>query len=128
MNDKELQRIQDEIMADLNKEQKVEKEIKNSSKEITSHLLISKKINAEIDNVLYMFNYRLINGKQGKRMIYMLVANVTKYQIAGKKYVPFVATAELDDRYSEFDNVNTVVEAFIRHVTGNIKPDILDGE
>jgi hypothetical protein len=127
MDDKELQKIQDEILSGLDKEQKIEENIVQSADEIASHLLISKKVNAEINDTQYMITYRLLNSGK-KQYIFMVVANINKFKIAGSSYKPYTATAEMDTRYSEHDNIKATVEAFIRHVTGRIKPETLEGE
>jgi ethanolamine ammonia-lyase small subunit len=125
MDDKKLQQIQDELMKEMDKEQKIETEIVQSSEEIAANLILSKKCTADINGTQFLFNYRLLKGSK-KSIIYMLVANTTKYKIAPEKYIPFTATAEMDLRYSEKDNLKTVVEAFIRHVTDRVKPETLE--
>lgn len=125
MDDRKLQQIQDELMRELDQEQKIEKEIVQSSEDIAAHLMLSKRCVTEINGTQYLFNYRLLQNA-GKSVMYMLVANTVKYKIASDKYIPFTATAEMDHRYTERDNVKTLVEAFIRHVTDRIKPDTLE--
>lgn len=125
MDDKKLKQIQDELMKEIDNEQKIETMIINSSEEIAAHLLISKKINAEVNDKPYMFSYRLLN-KADKKIMYVLIADITKYKISGAKYVPFSATAEMDLQYSEKDNLKVVIEAFIRHITDRVKADVLE--
>jgi hypothetical protein len=125
MDDKKLQQIQDELMRELDKEQKIETEIVQSSEDIAANLLLSKRCTADINGTQFLFNYRLLKNNE-KSSMYVLVANITKYKIAPEKYIPFTATAEMDPRYSERDNLKTVVEAFIRHITDRVKPDTLE--
>lgn len=125
MDDRKLQQIQDELMRELDKEQKIETEIIQSSEDIAGNLLLSKKCVAEINGTQYLFNYRLLKNNE-KSIMYILVANTVKYKISPDKYIPFTATADMDPRYSERDNLKTVVEAFIRHVTDRIKPGTLE--
>lgn len=58
--------------------------------------------------------------------IVLIAANVNKYKLTGGKYIPFTAKGKVDKNYSLKDNVKTVVEGLVRHITGNIKPEILE--
>lgn len=125
MNEDQLKKIEQELMTEIDQEQKIETMITNSSDEIASHLLVSKKINAEVNDKAYMFSYRLLQ-KGDVKIMYILIADIVKYKIAGKQYVPFSATAEMDLQYSEKDNLKVVIEAFIRHITDRVKADVLE--
>lgn len=122
-----LLKIQNEIMEEMDKEANMEKHIMDSSEQIASQLMSTKKITTEINGTPYMFSYRVLENEDSK-FIFMLVANTIKYKIAQEKYKPFKATAEMDLRYSLKDNLQTVVETFIRHITGHIKPTDLEDD
>lgn len=134
MDNEKLMQIQQEIMKGLDEEKKIDEEIMNSSEEIASKLLSSNKAKAIIDNSNYTFIYRVINSKKkasatkivDTKIIILTVANDIKYKISGNKYRPFFCTAEMDTSRNLKDNLKTVVEAFIRHKTGKMKPEYLE--
>lgn len=127
MDENKIQKIQDELLANLDAETKTENDIKDLSDIITGHLMVSKRCKADINNKDYDFAYRLIPAMHGKpSILYMVVADVIKQQIAGNKYTPFTVNAHMDQRYAERDNLKTLIESFIRHITGRVKPETLE--
>lgn len=125
MDDKQLQKIQDEIMSEMDRESQIEKNISNSTEAITQHLIARSKCHTEINGTEYMFSYRLLKNET-QNILYLLVANVVKFKLAGNQYVPYSATAPMDMQYSESDNLKVVVEAFIRHITDRVKVGTLE--
>jgi hypothetical protein len=124
LNEQKLQQIQDEIMSGMDHELKLEKHILESSDEIASHLILTKKVVAEVNGTPYTFAFKLLENATG-RHIYMLAANNIKRSITPEKYVPFSISAKVDEDYTLKDNLKTAVEGFIRHITGAIKPEVL---
>lgn len=125
MDEKKLKQIEQELIQEIDNEQKIETHIFESSEEIAAHLVLNKRVQAEVNDRLYKFSYRLLE-KQDKKILYVLIADVLKYNVAGNKYIPFSAHAEMDTRYSERDNLKAVIEGFIRHITGRQKPEVLE--
>jgi len=125
ISEEKLQQIQNEIINSMDKEVKEEEEIIEMSKIVASKLLSNKKTTFEFNNITYEIAYRIL-AKNNKKFIYTMIANVTKQKIMGGKYIPFSATGEVDQNYSMYDNLKTVIETFIRHVTGKIKPEELN--
>lgn len=58
--------------------------------------------------------------------ITILMADINKHKLTGGKYIPYTATGKVDKQYSVRDNIATVVEGLLRHITGLIKPEILE--
>lgn len=58
--------------------------------------------------------------------IIILMADINKHKLTGGKYLPYTATSKVDKRYSVRDNIVAAVEGLVRHVTGMIKPEILE--
>lgn len=125
MNDEKLKQIEQEILSEIDKETRIETEIVQASEEIASHLIVSKTVRTEIDGRAFHFRYRVLNGPKSK-VIFMVAADIIKFELLQQKYKPFTISFEMDERYSEKDNLKTGVEAFIRHITGHIRPDVLD--
>lgn len=122
MNEEQLQRIQDEIMRGMNKEQQMEDMVKNMSGEIAAKLSLQAKTHAEVEGMEYMFAYRQITvGK--KPGIFMTVANINKYRILQDKYRPYTVTAEIDNAFTMTENLQAIVEAYLRHILDMVKVD-----
>jgi hypothetical protein len=126
MNDKQLEQIQNELMKNLDDESRLEDHIKQSSETIASYLMGHEACNIDINNIPFRIKYKLLDMKNGNKLIYMLAANMTKYRITPEKYVPFSISANVDEQYSLQDNLKAVAEGFVRHITGRIKPDMLE--
>lgn len=58
--------------------------------------------------------------------ITILMADINKHKLTGGKYLPYTATGKVDKQYSVRDNIVAVVEGLVRHITGLIKPEILE--
>lgn len=139
---KEIERSYDverEIRKNIDKEVKTEEEILEASLAIADNLLNTPKVKAIIDERQYLITMRVqpmlvkkIHMKTKEVIevpedhIVLIIADIAKYNLSAGKYIPFTAKAQVDKDYSLRDNLKTVVEGFIRHITGNIKPEILE--
>ncbi|MED1125231.1 hypothetical protein [Bacillus atrophaeus] len=124
MKESDIQRIQDEIMSGMNKEQAAEEMVKNLSEEIAAKLVLDNRTTAEVEDTEYMFAYKTIS--QGKRKgIFMTVANMNKYRIVQEKYKPYTVTAEFDNNFTLRENLQAVVEAYLRHILDMVKAEEL---
>lgn len=138
MDDKKLEQIQNELMKEIDKEQKTEEDIISAAETIASGLITLGKMGAAVDGKEFMFAFKILEkpkfvldkDKVKKQIqvkyIYMIVTDVIKYQIANGKYKPFIVDAEMDERYDLKANLKAAVEGFIRHITGRIKPEMLE--
>lgn len=64
--------------------------------------------------------------KRFSRVIRVVISNESSRQIAGDRYVPYTLEAEIDNNLSARENYRTIFEAFLRHVCGAIKPEVLE--
>jgi hypothetical protein len=126
MDDKQLKQIQDELMQSLDEESKLEEHIKVSSETIAAYLMNHSSCNIDINNTHYRIKYKLLDMRNGEKLIYMLAANMVKYKIAPEKYVPFSISANVDNDYTMQDNIKAAAEGFVRHITGRIKPEMME--
>lgn len=124
MNEKELKRIGQELLKGLDKEQEAEEMVAELSNEIAAKLTLQSKASAEIDGTEYVFAYRqiMIGNKKG---IFMIVVNANKYRLLQEKYRPYTVTAEIDNDFSLRENLQSIVEAYLRHILDMVKPDEL---
>ena len=126
MTDQDLKLLEQEMIKSMDDELKVETEIREKSAYIGQLLMSSEKIKIEIDEKEFSIAYRII--KKSKKDILLVVAtNLFTYSIApAGKYKPYTILVEVDTEYSMQENVTAAIEAFIRHLTGKIKPEILE--
>lgn len=61
-----------------------------------------------------------LNGKKG---INIVVADMVKFKLLREKYIPYQVTVEIDNNFSEVENLRAAVEAFFRHVTNLAQPE-----
>ena len=125
MEEKQLDQIQNELLKDIDSETETDKNIKTAAEEIAAALFLSNKTRYSFNNVPYCFRYIF---DRGHNKIIIIAANEIKFQIAGSKYKPFVIESDVQTGYTEKECIVAAVEGFIRHVTGNIKPEILDDD
>lgn len=125
MEEKQLDQIQNELLKDIDSETETDKNIKTAAEEIAAALFLSNKTRYSFNNVPYSFRY-IFDRSHNK--IIIIAANEIKFQIAGSKYKPFVIESDVQTGYTEKECIVAAVEGFIRHVTGNIKPEILDDD
>lgn len=123
MDERELQNIENELLSNINEEVKADNEIINAAEEIAATLILSGSTQYSFNDIVYSFRY--ICNSQTKT-ITIVVANVNKYKIAGNKYKPFIINVTLDESYSELQCATSAIEAFIRHVTGTMKPEYIE--
>ena len=58
--------------------------------------------------------------------ITLVAADTNLHKLTGGKYIPYTATGKIDKQYSVRDNIVAVAEGLVRHITGLIKPEILE--
>lgn len=139
---KEIQKsfeLEKELKKKLDKDIKSEEEILTASLSIAENLLHNSKVRAVIDGKQFLVTMKVQSIKVKKihlvskktidvpeDFIVLLFADINKYNLTGGKYLPFTAKAKIDKQYSMKDNIKTIVEAFIRNITGNIKPEMIE--
>lgn len=129
MDDKTLENIQKELEQQIDKDVTEEKIVVESSIEIAKNILNAKnhRCKAIINNEKFLLSYMpYINPKDNKRMICILSVNIAHYKISLGNYRPAKIEAEFDDNFTEEENLQRVIESYIRHVTGLIKPEEIE--
>lgn len=122
MDDKQLERIQEDLLAQVNAPLELEQRIKDISSKVAFDLYASKKALIEFEDTQYLFKSRniLLNEKKG---INIVVADMVKFKLLREKYIPYQVTVEIDNNFSEVENLKAAVEAFFRHVTNLVQPE-----
>ena len=131
--------IEKEMLKEIDKEIKAEEEIIQDSLAIADALMANSKVKVEIDGRAFMVAMKIVPKLVQKihivskeiievpeDHIFLIIADINKYNLTGGKYKPYTVEGKIDHDYSMRDNLKTVIEGFIRHITGNIKPEILE--
>ena len=121
MNEEELQKIEQELLKQIDQEVDQDKQITQQAQEIAASLSLQGMANASINGREFAITY----NTRGKN-IAMVAADRAKYQLVGEKYRPYVIQAEVDNKFSLRENLEAVVESFIRHLVGAIHPEPLE--
>lgn len=122
-SDKELEKIQNDIIKQMDQEKDEDYQLKEHAKSIAKNLAKSNKCNVEWNNKHLSMIYKLDSQKN---LIYLIVANKDLYKIAPEKYKPLVLTYEILNDLSLEENLNTAVEAYFYHVLGKANVNIED--
>lgn len=131
--------MEKDMLNELDKEIKAEEEILQDSLAVADALMANPKVKVEIDGRAFLIAMKVV-PKLVKKVhivtkdiievpvdhIFLIIADIHKYNLTGGKYKPYTVEAAIDENYNMRDNLKTVVEGFIRHITGNIKPEILE--
>lgn len=122
MDDKQLEKLQEELLAQVNAPLELEQYIKDISDKVAFELYASKKVLIEFEDTQYLFKSRsvFLNGKKG---INIVVADMVKFKLLREKYIPYQVTVEIDNNFSELENLKAAIEAFFRHVTNLVQPE-----
>jgi len=122
LDDKQLEKLQEELLAQVNAPLELEQYIKDISDKVAFELYASKKVLIEFEDTRYLFKSRsvFLNGKKG---INIVVADMVKFKLLREKYIPYQVTVEIDNNFSEVENLRAAVEAFFRHVTNLVQPE-----
>lgn len=124
MNDKELDLLQKDLLKNLSDEEETEKEISIMTDEITSSLYNNGSVKAySINNKNYSFRFSAGNTKD--ELVVVVVDNLAFKITDGKKGI-FTARSNIEEGYTAYQCLRCIIEAFIRHVTGNFKPDMIE--
>lgn len=125
MDDKQLKRIEQELIRQMDKELQREEMVEELAKEVAAKLIASGKAEVELEDKAYRFQYKVFEYGN-KRIVNMVVADIRKFQILQERYIPYKVSAELDNNLSLQENLASVAEAFFRHVLGMVKAEELD--
>lgn len=125
MNDKELQSVQNDLLNEIDLETKTDNDIKAAAEEIAAALYLSGVTRYSFNNVAYTFKSMVDNAN---KKVIITAADEAKFKLLLSKYRPFIIESPIDKDYTVRQTLTAAVEGFIRHITGNIKPEILDDE
>lgn len=132
-------KVEQALMDEIKNEEEQEQLLRETCISIADSLMKTPKVRTQIDGreFLIAMTIRKIPVKKihlvtkdtievPEDHISIVMADINKHKLTGGKYMPYTATAKVDKSYSVRDNLVAVVEGLIRHITGLIKPEILE--
>lgn len=124
MSDKELAQVEQDLRNKLTQEEETDNMIVSAAEEITAALFNHQSACPyTINDVEYLFRYYIQNNT-----VVVLVVNRQRYEISNGKLGLQKACATMEDNMTEKQCLMAAVEGYIRHITGNIKPEMMDDE
>lgn len=131
-----LTKAQEELEKQIDDEIKQEDEVIHAIEETVSSLLLYKQANVEINGTKYIVKCKIIEtGKTVKnakgqteveRQVILMAADKLKAEIMQKRYIPATVRADYNYNLTQKGNITVAVEGWIRHITGLIKPEMLE--
>ena len=120
--------VEQELRNQLNSEIEQEALLKETCLSIANSLMKTPKVKTNIDGRDYLIamTIRKIPVKKMHMITKEVIEVPEDHKLTGGKYIPYTATGKVDKRYSVRDNLVAVVEGLVRHITGLIKPEILE--
>lgn len=128
-----------ELVKQIENEEEQEKLLRETCLSIANSLMNTPKVKAQIDGreFLIAITLRDLPVKKihvvtrevievNEPHITLVMADINLHKLSGGKYIPYTATGKIDKQYSLRDNIATVAEGLVRHITGLIKPEILE--
>lgn len=135
----QFDKAEKELTKQIDNEEEQEKLLRDTCLSIANSLMNTPKVKAQIDGrefliamtlrdlpvkKIHVVTREVIEVKEPH--ITLVMADVNLHKLSGGKYIPYTATGKVDKQYSLRDNIATVVEGLVRHITGLIKPEILE--
>lgn len=131
--------VERELIKEIENEEEQEQLLRESCISIADSLMKTPKVRTNIEGrdfliamtirplpvkKIHVVTKEVIEVKEDH--ITILMADINKHKLTGGKYLPYTATGKVDKRYSVRDNIVAVVEGLLRHITGLVKPEILE--
>ena len=116
MREEEIKKIEKELLSQIDQEVDLDKQIDSQANEIASSLATRGAANARIDNKNL---YIVVQHKKDK--IVMAAADREKFKLMKDRYRPYTIEAEMDNKFTFQENLKATVEAFIRHLLGEVR-------
>lgn len=125
--DKIDQLIEDGIK-EIDTEIKKDDDIREFAEYLARNLAQTPVLRVNVANKVFILSMRMVKLADGsnKTQILLAAADEVKQKLYGNTYTPALYTAEFNDMYTLEENCQTLLSAFIGHVTGNMKIETLE--
>lgn len=135
-NLEDLDKIQKEMLDEIDNGIKKNEEIVHAVQDIVSSLIVYSKASAEINAKKYMVKTTIsetgqmvLDAKGNKvalRQIVLIAMDVVKASIMTGRYTPCIVRVDYNYDLTMKGNITAAVEGWVRHITGTIKPEMLE--
>lgn len=125
MNDAQLARIQDEIMASVVKDVDIEAMAKETAAKVAIDLAYKNKPitiefpNEDSETRVLTFRSRRVTTPNFKPALLITVADVENFKRIGAAYRPYIVTVEINHNYTHYESLKLAINRFLRHFSGN---------
>lgn len=136
---KQLKEVEDAWKEKIEKEIKTDDEILTIIESITNALYVEGKTRAIINDTNFIIGSKVahlpiavIDPETKERKVctqkttILIITNETRYELLRERYLPITVKADYDERYDSKANLRTAVDGWVRHVTGTIKPEMIE--
>lgn len=136
---KKLDEMEKTWLDKIDGEIKSEEEINSAIEDITQNLFLYSKTRAVINEKNFIIGCKIgvipmptVDPETGEKkgvptkLVTLIVNDESKYKLLQQRYLPAMIRAEYDERYDVRANIRVAVEGWVRHVTGTIKPEMID--
>lgn len=120
-----LDNLEREWQEKMKEEEDKEAEIIRLRDVITDKLMNSSKIRISAFDKVFELAI-VVNTQIKPARAKLIVVDKARFELAGDKYKPLQIDAEFDDNYTVKGNLVATVEAWLRHITGTIKPEMIE--
>lgn len=134
---KMLDKIEEHWNKKIDKEIKSEEEIESMVDSISASLYLNQRSTAQINERDYIIACSIkeipqsIKTKDGLKSIMvkqviLVITDRLKYEMFPNNYTPAIVRSDFDRDYDVKANIRAAVNGWVRHITGTIKPEMLE--
>ena len=128
ISDEQLAALQERIMQEtIDAPAELENLIVETAERVASEIALKNGTSRmEFQDEVYTFKAvkKIVSFKE---IIYMVVVNEEHRKMGGNRYRPYTVTVEVDNSFSYLENLQATVETFLRHITGTVAAQELEG-
>lgn len=134
---KELDKIEQHWNKKIDNEIKSEEELESMIDSISASLYLNQRTKTMVNEREYIIACSIkevpqkIPTKDGfevkkLKQVILVITDRLKYEMLPNQYSPAIVRADYDYNYDVKANIRAAVEGWIRHITGTIKPEMLE--
>lgn len=132
-----LDKIEEHWNNKIDKEIKSEEEIETMVDVISANLYLNQRFKSQINERDYIIACSIkeipqsIKTKNGLKSIMvkqviLVITDRLKYEMFPNNYTPTIIRSDYDKDYDVKANIRAAVNGWVRHITGTIKPEMLE--
>lgn len=125
--DKIDQLIEDGIKQ-IDTEIKKDDDVREFAEYLARNLAQTPMLRVNVADKVFVLSMKMVDLSDGsnRKQILLAASDELKQKLYGNAYAPALYTAEYNDLYTLEENCQTLLSAFVGHVTGNLKIETLE--